>query len=171
MKTEAVLRKVQYDFPADGTIVVGLSGGADSTLLTHLLLERYGASRLHAVHVNHGIRGAEAARDEQFVRAFCAARGLRLTVFERDVPRLAAERREGIEECARHVRYDCFAQVAAGGSDTIATAHNADDNAETLLLNLARGMGPHGACGIPRRRGKLRRPLLALSRAEVLLSL
>ena len=104
MKTEAVLRKVQYDFPADGTIVVGLSGGADSTLLTHLLLERYGASRLHAVHVNHGIRGAEAARDEQFVRAFCASRGLRLTVFERDVPRLAAERREGIEECARHVR-------------------------------------------------------------------
>ena len=169
MKTEAVLRKVQYDFPADGTIVVGLSGGADSTLLAHLLLERYGASRLHAVHVNHGIRGAEAARDEQFVRAFCAARGLRLTVFERDVPRLAAERREGIEECARHVRYDCFAQVAAGGTDTIATAHNADDNAETLLLNLARGMGPHGACGIPRRRGKLRRPLLALSRAEVLL--
>ena len=169
MKTEAVLRKVQYDFPADGTIVVGLSGGADSTLLTHLLLERYGASRLHAVHVNHGIRGAEAARDEQFVRAFCASRGLRLTVFERDVPRLAAERREGIEECARHVRYDCFAQVAAGGTDTIATAHNADDNAETLLLNLARGMGPHGACGIPRRRGKLRRPLLALSRAEVLL--
>ena len=73
MKTEAVLRKVQYDFPADGTIVVGLSGGADSTLLTHLLLERYGASRLHAVHVNHGIRGVEAARDEQFVRAFCAS--------------------------------------------------------------------------------------------------
>lgn len=92
------------------------------------------------MHVNHGIRGAEAGRDERFVRDFCAVRGLRLTVFQRDVPRLAAERREGLEECARRVRHACFAETAAGESDTIATAHNADDNAETLLLNLARGM-------------------------------
>lgn len=167
MKAEEILRKVRYDFPQTGAIVVGLSGGADSTLLTHLLLEKYGAARLHAVHVNHGIRGAEAGRDERFVRDFCAVRGLRLTVFQRDVPRLAAERREGLEECARRVRYACFAETAAGESDTIATAHNADDNAETLLLNLARGMGPRGAGGIPRRRDKLRRPLLGVSRAEV----
>ena len=62
MKAEEILRKVRYDFPQTGAIVVGLSGGADSTLLTHLLLEKYGAARLHAVHVNHGIRGAEAGR-------------------------------------------------------------------------------------------------------------
>lgn len=167
MKAEDLLRKVRMDFPPDGKIVVGFSGGADSTLLTHLLSERFGTVRVHAVHVNHGIRGAEATRDEQFVRDFCAERGLQLTVFHKDIPRLAQETHTGLEECARHVRYACFAQVAAGDADVIVTAHNADDNAETVLLNLTRGMGPHGAGGILPQRGKLYRPLVALSRAEI----
>ncbi len=167
MKAEEILRRVRLDFPPAGAIVVGFSGGADSTLLTHLLAEKFGATRVHAVHVNHGIRGPEAARDERFVRDFCAARGLRLTVFQRDIPWLARESHAGLEECARRVRYECFAQVAAGDADVIVTAHNADDNAETVLMNLTRGMGPHGASGIPVRRGKLCRPLLALSRAEI----
>lgn len=167
MKAEEILGRVRYDFPASGIIAIGLSGGADSTLLTHLLLQKYGVARIRCVHVHHGIRGAEADRDEGFVRAFCAARGVPLMVFHRDVPALAVESGEGIEACARRVRYACLEEAAPAAEDCIATAHNAGDNAETVLLNLARGMGPKGAGGIPARRGKIRRPLLGVSRAEV----
>ncbi|MBP3705004.1 MAG: tRNA lysidine(34) synthetase TilS [Clostridia bacterium] len=166
MKAEAILQKVRYDLPETGKIVVGLSGGADSTLLTYLLLQKYGAERLCCVHVNHGIRGEEADRDEDFVRAFCAFHSLHLEVLKKDVPALAKESGEGIEECARRVRYEAFAAFA-GETGSIATAHNADDNAETVLLNLTRGMGPRGACGIPAKRGSICRPLLGVSRAEI----
>lgn len=166
MKADAILQKVRFDFPKTGKIVVGLSGGADSTLLTYLLLQKYGAERLLCVHVHHGIRGEEADRDEAFVRAFCAFYKLELSVLKKNIPALAAERGEGVEECARRVRYACFAE-AAGESGSIATAHNADDNAETVLLNLTRGMGPKGACGIPEKRGNIYRPLLRVSRAEI----
>lgn len=166
MKADAILRKVQYDFPQTGKIVVGFSGGADSTLLTYLLLQRYGADRLHPVHVNHGIRGEEADRDEAFVRSFCAFHNLPLTVLKKNVPALARKSGEGVEECARRIRYEAFAQLS-GEDGSIATAHNADDNAETVLLNLTRGMGPRGACGIPAKRGNIRRPLLHVSREEI----
>ena len=166
MKAEAILRKVRFDCPETGEIVVGLSGGADSVLLTYLLLQRYGAARLHCVHVHHGIRGGEADRDAEFVRDFCAFHSLKSSVFKKDVPALAAECGEGLEECARRVRYAVFTELA-GETGSVATAHNADDNAETILLNLTRGMGPKGACGIPERRGNIYRPLLRVSRAEV----
>ena len=166
MKAETVLQKVRYDLPAAGKIVVGLSGGADSVLLTRLLLEKYGIERLCPVHIHHGIRGEEADRDEAFVRRFCEVLGLTPTVRHFDVPALAAESGEGIEECARRIRYECFSE-ASGEDGCIVTAHNADDNAETLLMNLTRGMGPKGACGIPWRRGNIYRPLLAVSRQEV----
>lgn len=167
MKIDALLTRVRFDFPETGRIIVGLSGGADSVLLTHLLFEKYGAEKLHCAHVHHGIRGAEADRDEQFVRDFCAARQIPLTVFHKDIPALAAQSGEGVEACARRVRYACFESLLSGREDRIATAHNADDNAETLLLNLTRGMGPGGASGIPYRRGRILRPLLKLSRCEI----
>lgn len=166
MKAEAILEKVRYDFPETGTIVIGLSGGADSVLLTYLLLQRFGCERLHAVHVNHGIRGEEADRDEAFVKAFCVFHKLRLSVLKKDVPQIAKTTGEGIEECARRVRYEAFAEIS-GEDGMIATAHNADDQAETVLMNLVRGSGPRGVCGIPAQRGNIVRPLLLLSRAEV----
>ena len=166
MKTEDILARVRYDLPETGKIVVGLSGGADSVLLTYLLVQKYGAERLLAVHVHHGIRGAEADRDAEFVQNYCKALELHCKVIYKDIPALAAVSGEGVEECARRVRYACFAEEA-GENGCIATAHNADDNAETLLLNLTRGMGPHGAGGIPPRRGRIYRPILNISRAEV----
>lgn len=167
MKADEILSRVRFDFPETGKIIIGLSGGADSVLLTYLLWKKYGAARLHCVHVHHGIRGAEADRDEAFAASYCKELNVPCTVFRRDVPALAKEAGEGLEECARRVRYACFESLAAERDDCIATAHNADDNAETVLLNLTRGMGPHGAAGIPARRGRLRRPLLRVSRAEV----
>ena len=166
MKTEDILARVRYDLPETGKIVVGLSGGADSVLLTYLLVQKHGAERLLAVHVHHGIRGAEADRDAEFVQDYCKALELHCKVIYKDIPALAAVSGEGVEECARRVRYACFAEEA-GENGCIATAHNADDNAETLLLNLTRGMGPHGAGGIPPRRGRIYRPILNISRAEV----
>ena len=166
MKAEDILARVRYDLPETGKIVVGLSGGADSVLLTYLLVQKYGAERLLAVHVHHGIRGAEADRDAEFVQDYCKALELHCKVIYKDIPALAAVSGEGVEECARRVRYACFAEEA-GENGCIATAHNADDNAETLLLNLTRGMGPHGAGGIPPRRGRIYRPILNISRAEV----
>ena len=164
MKTEDILARVRYDLPETGKIVAGLSGGADSVLLTYLLVQKYGAERLLAVHVHHGIRGAEADRDAEFVQDYCKALELHCKVIYKDIPALAAVSGEGVEECARRVRYACFAEEA-GENGCIATAHNADDNAETLLLNLTRGMGPHGAGGIPPRRGRIYRPILNISRA------
>ena len=166
MKAEDILARVRYDLPEAGKIVVGLSGGADSVLLTYLLVQKYGAERLLAVHVHHGIRGAEADRDAEFVQDYCKALELHCKVIYKDIPALAAVSGEGVEECARRVRYACFAEEA-GEHGCIATAHNADENAETLLLNLTRGMGPHGAGGIPPRRGRIYRPILNISRAEV----
>ena len=132
MKTEDILARVRYDLPETGKIVVGLSGGADSVLLTYLLVQKYGAERLPAVHVHHGIRGAEADRDAEFVQGCCKALELHCKVIYKDIPALAAVSGEGVEECARRVRYACFAEEA-GENGCIATAHNADDNAETLL--------------------------------------
>lgn len=167
MKAEDILRRVRYDFPEQGEIIVGLSGGADSVLLTHLLLMKYGAARIHCVHVDHMLRGAESDRDAAFAKDFCGERGVRFTCFRRDVAKLARERGESIETCARNVRYDCFAEVCQSPEDCIVTAHNADDNAETVLLHLTRGAGPAGAAGIPPARGAVRRPLLRISRVEV----
>lgn len=166
MKAEEILARVRYDFPETERIIIGLSGGADSVLLTYLLVKKYGAGRLLAVHVHHGIRGEEADRDARFVQKYCKALALDSKVIYKNIPALAAESGECIEECARRVRYACFEELA-GETGCIATAHNADDNAETLLLNFTRGMGPHGAGGIPPQRGRIFRPILNISRAEV----
>lgn len=166
MKAESILKKILYDFPESGKIIIGLSGGADSILLAYLLLQHFGAERLHAVHVNHCIRGEEADRDECFVKAFCVFHKLQLSVLKKDIPAISKRTGEGLEECARRVRYEAFSEIA-GDSGAIATAHNADDFAETVLMNLVRGTGPRGACGIPAKRDNIVRPLLSISRAEI----
>ncbi len=136
---------------ADELVVAGVSGGADSICLLSVLLELAGrlGIRTAAVHVHHRIRGAEADRDEAFVRKFCAGRGVPLLVYHRNVPELAKERGISLEEAGREVRYACFEEALRELSgDRLAVAHNRDDNAETVLFRLFRGSGLRGLSGM-----------------------
>ena len=147
-------------------LAAAVSGGADSMALLLLLRQlqpRFGYT-LSACHVNHGLRGQSADRDEAFVRAECARLGVPLRVFH--AAELASPPAHAGEDWARRLRYTAFAQLQGQGIDAIATAHTANDQAETLLLRLARGTGLYGAGGIRPRRGCYLRPLLCLSRAE-----
>ena len=160
---------------ADTPILVGFSGGADSGALLHLLCRysKLSGAKIYAAHVNHGIRGEEADRDEEFCRRSAEALGVDLFVLRADVPTLARESGESIELSARRVRYEFFSELMKKhGIPLLATAHNANDNLETLLFNLARGSGLSGLCGIPPRRecdgGLLVRPILQMSREDVL---
>ncbi len=153
--------------PERGLVVVGFSGGADSTALAHWLMGKLDPGRIVLAHVNHMLRGGESERDEAAVRDFARQTGLRLAVSRVDVKALAEQQGQGLEECGRDVRYGFFASLAPGEDDRILTAHNLNDNAETMLLNLCRGAGLEGLCGIPPRRGKILRPLLRVSRAEI----
>ncbi len=157
-----------------GGILVGLSGGADSTcLLVSLkqLQKKYGY-RLCALHVNHMIRGNEADRDEEFSRKLCEKYEVEFVCERVDVPLLSAEKGESLELCARNVRYEIFSRVAKEkGLTHIATAHNACDNAETVVFNLVRGTGIRGLCGIPPKRSfegvTVIRPLIYAERSEI----
>lgn len=149
-------------------IVVGLSGGADSVCLLSVLNSlkaEYGFS-LVAAHINHGIRGAEAQRDEESCKRLCESLDVPLEILHADIPTLSKQQGIGEEECGRIVRYDFFRSLA-GERGKIATAHNLNDNAETLLLNLVRGAGSKGACGIPPVRDNIIRPLIETDRESI----
>ena len=147
------------------TVVIGLSGGADSVALTHILFSVKDEYRLNliAAHVNHCIRGQEADRDEQFVRDFCARLGIELKTMRFDVPKEAKKTGESEEECGRRIRYGFFNSLAAENG-VIATAHNFNDAVETFFINLTRGTGLKGLCSIPAKRGNIIRPLINCTR-------
>lgn len=153
--------------PPGARVLCAVSGGADSMCLLHWLSRQSGLT-LMAAHFNHQLRGEESGRDEAFVRQVCEGWDIPLTVGRGDVK--AFTRREGLslEEGARVLRYAFLEQAAdAEGCGVIATAHNADDNAETVLMHLLRGTGLEGLTGIAPKRGRLVRPLLTTSRAEI----
>ncbi len=153
--------------PKGARVLCAVSGGADSMCLLALLRET-GGYELAAAHLEHGIRGGESLRDCAFVENYCRGEGIPCFVGHADVPAFAEAEGLGLEEAARRLRYAFLEQTAEReGFDWIATAHNADDNAETMLFHLARGAGPKGLSGIPPRRGRIIRPLLGLSRAEI----
>ena len=153
----------EYSMVSPGQhIICACSGGADSVALLfgmYLLTDKLGI-RLSAAHFNHHLRGAESDRDEAFVREFCDRYGIPLFVGEG----MVIPGKKGLEAAAREARYTYF-QTLDG---TIATAHTADDNAETVLLHLVRGTGLKGLGGITPKGEKLIRPLLTATRQEVL---
>ena len=145
-----------------------LSGGADSVCLLLMLAELKDdiGFELSAVHINHMIRGAESDRDEEFCRRLCEENNIPLHVFREDIPKLVKTSGKSLEETAREIRYKRFREVS-GENGVIATAHTLSDNAETVLLNLIRGTGLKGLCGIPQIRGNIVRPLINITREQV----
>lgn len=148
--------------------ILGFSGGADSSALLHFLKDR--TKNLLCVHINHMIRGCEADRDEAFAKALCEKYGVKFISYKIDIPALAKDNKLGLEECARNERYRVFNELLSENSEykCIVTAHNLDDNAETVVFNLVRGTGLKGLCGISPVTGKIMRPLLNISKKEII---
>ena len=157
-------------------VVVGVSGGADSVCLLLVLawLQKSMEFSLSAVHVEHGIRGAESLQDAEFVQELCERLQVPLRMFSVNAPSRAQERRQSLEEAARELRYECFYEACRQlGASRLAVAHHGDDCAETMLFHLSRGTGIRGLCGIvpvrhvAEQNVNLIRPLLCLTRTEI----
>ena len=162
-------------------VILMVSGGADSMALLHMAvtepldlgdgagLARIAKERLHVLHVNHLLRGADADADQRFVQETCDSLGVPCTVLRVDVAKLAQERDGNVEDVGRRVRYDaarelaqklCTEQGVSRQKAKILTAHTADDRAETFMMNVMHGSGMSGLASIPRHRGLIYRPLL-----------
>lgn len=157
-------------------VLAGVSGGADSVCLAHWLAAQRGKGRIRAltlVHFHHGLRGRAADRDADSVRVLAERLGAEFHLESLPVREAAADRRAGLEDAGRSLRYGALARLArSGGFSKVALGHHSDDNAETLLLHLLRGTKAAGLAGIPPRRplagcrAEVVRPLLALTRRE-----
>lgn len=152
------------------SVLLGVSGGADSVCMLHVLYslrEKYHL-KLYVVHVNHGIRGSEAKRDADFVEQMAENLQIPFRVVTANIPEMAKEQKLSEEEAGRIFRYNTFEQVANEvGANKIAVAHNLNDNSETVLFNLFRGSRLKGLRGISPMRGQIIRPLLCCSRNEI----
>ena len=154
-------------------VLLGFSGGADSVMLLMLLHEYRNRENLDfkivCAHINHGIRGAEADRDEEFSKSFCNGLADEFISVKLDVPQIAKESSIGLEEAARNARYSTFQDIIRGREDIfcISVAHNATDNAETVVFNMVRGAGLSGMCGIKPVRDNIIRPLISVSKDQI----
>jgi tRNA(Ile)-lysidine synthase len=147
-------------------VLLAVSGGIDSMYMLHRAPELFPGASFAVVHCNFGLRGEESDGDEAFVREACAALGVECFVKRFDTVGYASSHGVSVEMAARELRYAWFRELCAQyGFDTLATAHNANDNAETLILNLLRGTGTKGLRGIPT--GTILRPLLETTREEI----
>ncbi len=154
-------------FSKNNCVTVGVSGGADSCALLWALYQLKDEYKLEitAAHVNHGIRGEEALRDERFVKEFCKSLNIRCEIARFNVPDKAKEMGISEEECGRILRYDFFESINPGS--LIATAHNLNDCCETLLFNISRGTSVKGLMSIPPVRDNVIRPLISCTREEI----
>lgn len=164
-----VRRFIELNKMFDGCdrIIAGLSGGADSVCLLILLKELVPKNiAITAVHINHGIRGEEALRDEKFCEDLCRRMNVEYRCFKYDVRSYAKEKHLTVEEAGRTLRYETFDNLA-GIRGRIAVAHHKNDRAETVLFNICRGSGLKGASGIQPIRDNIIRPLLCVTRQEI----
>lgn len=164
-------------FCKNAKILVGLSGGADSVCLTlslAALSEKYGYT-VGALHVNHMIRANEADRDQEFSRRLCEKHGIEFFCEKVNIPAMCSVSGKSLELCAREERYRLFEKICREhGFNAVATAHTASDNAETMIINLVRGSGIKGLCGVPPKRRlseksicEVIRPLIFCQRHEI----
>lgn len=152
---------------ADAKVIVGTSGGADSVTLLHIL-KQLGFQCIVA-HCNFHLRNEESDRDELFVKEYASKLALDYHKIDFDTVKYAQSNKISIEMAARDLRYHWFEELRTElGAEAIAVAHHADDNVETLLMNLTRGTGLRGMTGIPVRNGSIIRPLLCCSRDEII---
>ena len=150
----------------DGLHIVAVSGGADSVALL-LILQRLGY-RVEAAHCNFNLRGDESKRDEEFVQQLCNSYAIPLHLIHFDTKAYSDLHQVSIEMAARELRYRYFEQLRQDiGAESVCVAHHRDDAVETLLMNLLRGTGIHGLTGIRPRNGHVVRPLLEVSREEI----
>jgi len=151
-------------------IIVGISGGVDSTVLLDLMMDL--KSRINitvaAAHINHRLRGEESDGDEEFVKKIAENYGIECFVHGADTKAFMVEHKTSLQVGAREIRYKFFETARILKNFTrVATAHNANDNAETVLFNLLRGAGTKGLGGIPVKRGEIIRPLLFAERKDI----
>ncbi len=152
-------------------VLLGLSGGPDSVFALHFLHKfrhKY-KIELFALHVNHGLRNEESEDDEKFCKNLCERLNVEFNSVKIDVKKFSTDKNKSIEEAARILRYEELEKFAGKvGAGKIVTAHNMNDNAETVLLNFLKGTGISGLSGIPVKRGKIIRPFLCLTKDEIL---
>jgi tRNA(Ile)-lysidine synthase len=168
-KVKTAIKEYRLLEPESG-VVAGVSGGPDSMALLHCLVALRPEYKLQlwVVHINHGLRGAEADREAAFVAAQCANLAVPVKVYRVDVKAQAKQWKCSLEEAGHRVRYQCFAAWAKEcGLERIAVAHHALDQAETVLENLLRGSGLPGLGGMDYRRDAIIRPLLGVTREEI----
>lgn len=167
MNNQAIKTVEKYNMLSNGDrVLVAVSGGADSMALLSFLLsikDKYSLD-ICVAHIEHGIRSNESKADAEFVKNFCNKNNLKFHLKIIDAPKLAKKLGKGVEEVSREERYKFFNTIEC---DKIATAHNLTDNIETLIFRLARGTGLKGACSIPPVRGKIIRPLIEISSADI----
>lgn len=152
-------------------IVAGVSGGPDSIAMLNVLYQIKSENKInfeiYVAHINHGIR-ENAIIDEKFVEEFCKERNIEFFVLHSKVVDLAKQEKKGIEEVGREVRYSFFDEILEKtNSNKIAIAHNKKDNVETIIMNLLRGSGISGLCGIDLKQGKYIRPILQENREDI----
>lgn len=149
------------------TFLVALSGGPDSVALLRMLIDK--GNKVEAAHCNFHLRGEESDRDEAFCKALCDKQGVKLHIAHFDTKEFAKLRGISIEMAARDLRYRWFAQLARDTNAAgVCIAHHSDDQVETILLNLLRGTGLKGLLGMRHRNGMFLRPLLNMSRKDIL---
>lgn len=153
-------------FEKSAPIIVGLSGGADSICLA-TLLKIFGYDVI-VTHVNHNLRGDEALRDENFVRNFAKENNMGFELLSADIEKIAKDKKISCEMAGRNVRYDFFEELSQKyHTEYIAVAHNMNDNAETILMNIIQGASVNGQKGIVPINKKIKRPLLCVTREEI----